>query len=231
MKLDHFFIKQLKVNLNLIFAFLTNLILIIFLIVFFNRQFNFLNQQKDTIANEIKKLNEKKDLILFSENLKTKNLDIDKLNKIFFLLLPNSQDYFSIILALESISKKTNFVVTSYSLNPKESSSNRLSISITGFGDRNAFLNFVENYNFISNRLITIDKLEFSESNLNPDKKISLNFYIDNKNKKEGFFYKLDKKDLELINKILSKINLEEDIESNNQDSISLEYEKKTNPF
>ena len=231
MKLDHFFIKQLKVNLNLIFAFLTNLILIIFLIVFFNRQFNFLNQQKDTIANEIKKLNEKKDLILFSENLKTKNLDIDKLNKIFFLLLPNSQDYFSIILALESISKKTNFVVTSYSLNPRESSSNRLSISITGFGDRNAFLNFVENYNFISNRLITIDKLEFSESNLNPDKKISLNFYIDNKNKKEGFFYKLDKKDLELINKILSKINLEEDIESNNQDSISLEYEKKTNPF
>ena len=231
MKLDHFFIKQLKVNLNLIFAFLTNLILIIFLIVFFNRQFNFLNQQKDTIANEIKKLNEKKDLILFSENLKTKNLDIDKLNKIFFLLLPNSQDYFSIILALESISKKTNFVVTSYSLNPKESSSNRLSISITGFGDRNAFLNFVEDYNFISNRLITIDKLEFSESNLNPDKKISLNFYIDNKNKKEGFFYKLDKKDLELINKILSKINLEEDIESNNQDSISLEYEKKTNPF
>ena len=231
MKLDHFFIKQLKVNLNLIFAFLTNLILIIFLIVFFNRQFNFLNQQKNTIANEIKKLNEKKDLILFSENLKTKNLDIDKLNKIFFLLLPNSQDYFSIILALEGISKKTNFVVTSYSLNPKESSSNRLSISITGFGDRNAFLNFVEDYNFISNRLITIDKLEFSESNLNPDKKISLNFYIDNKNKKEGFFYKLDKKDLELINKILSKINLEEDIESNNQDSISLEYEKKTNPF
>ena len=231
MKLDHFFIKQLKVNLNLIFAFLTNLILIIFLIVFFNRQFNFLNQQKDTIANEIKKLNEKKDLILFSENLKTKNLDIDKLNKIFFLLLPNSQDYFSIILALESISKKTNFVVTSYSLNPRESSSNRLSISITGFGDRNAFLNFVENYNFISNRLITIDQLEFSELNPNSDKKISLNFYIDNKTKKESFFYKLDKKDLELINKILSKINLEEDIESNNQDSISLEYEKKTNPF
>lgn len=231
MKLDHFFIKQLKINLNLIFAFLTNLILITFLIIFFNNQLKFLNQQKNTIVNEIKKLNEKKDLIIFSENLKSKNLDLDKLNKIFFLLLPNSEDYFSIISALERISKKTNFIITSYLLNPKESSSDRLSIAITGFGNRDAFLNFIENYNFIGNRLITIDKLEFSESNLNYDKKIFLNFFIDNKNKKEGFYYKLDKKDLDLINKISSKINLEESNESNNENSSSLEYETKTNPF
>lgn len=231
MKLDHFFIKQLKINLNLILAFLINLILISFLIIFFNNQLKFLNQQKNTITNQIKKLNEKKDLIIFSENLKNKNLDLDKLNKIFFLLVPNSENYFSIVLALERISKKTNFIITRYSLNPKESSSNRLSIAITGFGDRNAFLNFVENYNFIGNRLITIDKLEFSESNLNTDKKIFLNFYIDNNNKNENFFYKLDKKDLELINKILSKIDPEETFDSNNQDSSSLEYETKTNPF
>lgn len=231
MKIDRFFIKQLEKNLNLIIVFLINLVLIIFLIVFFNHQFKLLNQQKSTLTDQIARLSEKRDLILFYESLKNKDLDLDKLNKVLFLLIPNSEDYFSIISALEKISEKTNFKITNYNLNPELSSPGRLSIAITGSGDRNSFLNFIENYNFISNRLITIDKLDFSESNLNQDKKIFLNFYIDKKDNKESLFYKLNQKDFEIINKILSKIELEEAVNSEKENSINLDYETKTNPF
>lgn len=230
MKLDHFFIKQLEKNLNLVIVFLINLVLIILLIIFFGNQDKLFNQQKNILSSEIEKLSKKNDLILFSESLKNKDLDLDKLNKILFLLIPNSEDYFSIALALEKISKKTDFLITNFKLNPELSSQGRLSVAITGSGDRNSFLNFVKDYNFIGNRLITIDKLDFSESNLNLDKRIFLNFYIDEKSNKENL-YKLNKKDFEIINKIISKTELDEAFNFDNENSTSLDYETKTNPF
>lgn len=231
MKLDHFFIKQLEKNLSLVIIFSINLVVIIFLINFFTNQSKLLNQQKNILKTEVEKLSKKRDLILFYESLKNKDLDLDKLNKILFLLIPNSEDYFSIALALEKISNKTNFLITNFMLNPELSSPGQLSVAITGSGDRNSFLNFVKDYNFIGNRLITIDKLDFSESNLNQDKRIFLNFYIDKKSNKENILYKLTMKDFEIINKILSKTELNDAINFDKENSPSLDYETKANPF
>lgn len=230
MKIDHFFIKRLKKNLDIFITFVINLVLVIFLIVFFNHNINFFNQQKEIATNEIKRLKEKNDLIILSDQLKNKNLDLDRLNKLLLLLMPNEEDYFSIILSLEKIAKKTNFLITGYSLNLKNSSPNRLSIAISGKGDRNAFLNFIKDYKFVGGRLITIDKIQYSESNLNPDQKINLNFYSGRKERKD-YFIRLNSGDIELINKIQSSINLEEESIASEEGQKNLEYETKTNPF
>lgn len=230
MKIDYFFIKQLKKNLGIFIVFIINLVLLIFLAVFFNHNINFFNQQKEIINNEIRALKEKNNLIILSKQLKIKNLDLDRLNKLLFFLIPNEEDYFSIILSLEKIAKKTNFLITGYSLNLKNSSPNRLSIAISGKGDRNAFFNFIKDYKFAGGRLITIDRIQYSESNLNPDQKINLNFYSGRKETKDSFI-RLDNNDIELINKIQSSINLDEEIIASEEGQKNFEYETKTNPF
>jgi len=91
-------------------------------------------------------------------------------------LIPNSEDYFSVIYSLEELSKKSNFMITSYSVDIKKTTKERLKIQVTGSGEISSFLSFLENYNFGGGRLITSDKIE-----LNPEKSsdiiINLTFY------------------------------------------------------
>ena len=158
---------------------------------------------------------------------KTDKLDED----VLFLntLIPDTEDYFSIIYALEKLSQKSNFTITGYSVNVKESTPEKIRISVSGTGDSKSLISFLKDYNFSGGRLITSDKVQ-----LDPDYsgsiKIDLTFY----NKKTIGANKLEvsanSSTYRELEELKSKVNFNFD---NNSASSSpdLGYPKKSNPF
>ncbi len=181
------------------------------------------NSKLSVEVNELRtKFNLLNSVIPSSEQL---DRDIKLLNG----LVPEIEDYFSIIYALETLSRKTGFTVTSYTVNMKTSTKEQLKLSITGVGDTNSFMEFLKNYNFAGGRLITSDKIE-----LNPQEstaiKVNLTFY----NKKVALNYnqKLDinPKTIEEIAELRSRVDFSfEDAPTG--ETIDYSYPKKTNPF
>ena len=68
--------------------------------------------------------------------------DLDFLNK----LIPNIEDYFSIVYALEKLSQKSNFIITSYTVSVGSSTAEKLKLNVSGTGDSQTFIDFLKNY-------------------------------------------------------------------------------------
>ncbi|MEK7597619.1 MAG: hypothetical protein AAB441_03150 [Patescibacteria group bacterium] len=158
---------------------------------------------------------------------KSEKLDEDI--KFLNTLIPNAEDYFSIIYALENLSQKSNFIITSYTVNVKASTSEKLRINVTGVGDSQSLINFLKDYNFSGGRLITSDKVQL-DPNFSGSIIIDLTFY----NKKTVVANKLEKppdsniyKELETL-KAKVNFSFESNAETNGPD---LNYPKKSNPF
>lgn len=154
----------------------------------------------------------------------------DKLDKdLNFLntLIPNVEDYFSIIYSLEKLSQKSNFIITEYTVNVEKSIGEKLKLNVTGMGDSQSFINFLKDYNFGGGRLITSDKIQ-----VDPDFfgaiKIDLTFYAKSVLTDKNLAIPDDKvfKELEALE---NKVNFS----FNNiaTDSADLNYQKKSNPF
>jgi len=169
----------------------------------------------------------KKVTLMNTANPKSEKLDEDV--KFLNSLIPDTEDYFSIIFALEQLSKKSNFQITSYSVNVKASTSEKLKINVTGEGDSQSLINFLKNYNFSGGRLITSDKVQ-----LDPDFSgsiiIDLTFY----NKKTPSASKLEvsanSKTYIELDAIKNKVNFDFG-NSVASDSSNLDYPKKSDPF
>lgn len=104
----------------------------------------------------------------------SENLDQDL--QLMTTLIPDSEDYFSIITALETLSQRTNFRIDSYTINLIASTSTRLSLSVTGTGDSDAFLSFLDNYQINGGRLITAEHIAIDPSETG-SLRLELNFY------------------------------------------------------
>ncbi|MEK7634172.1 MAG: hypothetical protein AAB437_04995 [Patescibacteria group bacterium] len=144
-------------------------------------------------------------------------------------LIPNLEDYFSIIYALEKLSRKSNFIVTSYSVTVGESTAQKLKLNVTGTGDSQSFINFLKDYNFGGGRLITSDKIQ-----LDPDFfgsiKIDLTFYTKKVPISQNLETTPDEKVFKELEVLKSKVNFsfEENSASGTPD---FNYPKKRNPF
>lgn len=180
----------------------------------------------NTLEKELQEINSKKNALSFLSN--TSTINIDDYYNIVSSLIPEAENYFTIIYTLNNLADLTNFNITSYSLNLKESTKNKLSIEVTGIGNQSEFLNFLREYNLGGGRLITAEEItlnaeEFSGITLR------LNFY----NQKSSLFQSgnINYED------VLSKIdNLKSKIKFNFQSEVAKEtaveeYPTKTNPF
>jgi len=229
----YYYLILIKENFVYLLTNLLALTLIIFISVF--------NLQKIKESQEkIRQLNQEKDKLL----LKQKNIDYFKKNfsdlninpqeaiKILNQLVPEEEDYFSILYALETLSKKTGFQITAYSINLSSSNNERLNLTVKGNGDVNTFLNFLKEYNVGGGRLITANNLA-----LNPQQaagfKIDLTFY----HKKN---INVDNKDLNLISintdliKKIKEIFEKTEIilkKSSSETTINTNYSRKSDPF
>ncbi|MFZ6034853.1 MAG: hypothetical protein ACOYUB_01735 [Patescibacteria group bacterium] len=146
-------------------------------------------------------------------------------------LIPEVEDYFSIIYALETLSNRTGFIVTSYIVDVKKSTKQQLQLSITGVGDSKSFLEFLKNYNFSGGRLITSDKIE-----LNPQEssaiRINLTFYNKKVNLDYSQKFQINPKTIEEITKLKNKVQFSfSNVRTVEQGEPDYSYTKKTNPF
>lgn len=154
---------------------------------------------------------------------------LDEDIKFLNTLIPNSEEYFSIIYALEKLSQKTNFVIIGYVVNVSESTSEKLNISVTGVGDSQSFVDFLKNYNFAGGRLITSDKVEL-DPNFSGSLIINLTFY----NKKTVSANKLESAPNPNIYSELEELKAKVNFNFNDdatKEVTNFDYPKKKNPF
>ncbi|PJC81284.1 hypothetical protein CO007_05415 [Candidatus Roizmanbacteria bacterium CG_4_8_14_3_um_filter_36_10] len=156
---------------------------------------------------------------------------MDEVNKVFTRLIPNEEDFFSIIVALDTISKKTNFIITGYSINLQTTNKNKLALTIGGAGDNEAFFNFLRDYRYVGGRLITIDKINYNTTTF-AQTQLGVNFYNGNESKSTLITAaKLSQADKKLIKEILNKVTLELKGGDEDKSASSSAYSIKNNPF
>lgn len=199
---------------------------VIFLVTAYSIQKHLLLKEEFNRAkNETSIYKNRVDILRYNKSL-TEN-KIDEYNNLLIGLIPDTENFFSIIYALETISIKSNFIISSYALNLTLSDKEKISIQIEGQGDSTAFISFLENYNFVGGRLITSEKIEFAEGKFSKSR-ISLNFYNKRVMQNTVVVPQLTQKDITLLNSIQNKISVilkPEDL------SLSEDYETKTDPF
>lgn len=144
-------------------------------------------------------------------------------------LIPNSEDYFSIIYALDQLSLKTGFVINSYIVDLTASKVDRLAISVSGLGDSQSFLQFLKEYNTSGGRLITAETIQLDSAN---NGSITLRLYFYNKVASTDKLVATQNysKALENFEKIRSKVAVsirDESTVSTSPDT----YVPKSNPF
>lgn len=144
-------------------------------------------------------------------------------------LIPNVQDYFTIIYALDKLSQRTGFIITEYSINVQNSTREKLRLEVNGTGDSQSFINFLKDYNFGGDRLITSDKIQI-DPNFLGSIKIDLTFYAKSVSTDKKSGVTRDYKFFEELETLKSKVNFSFDSNSelSNPD---LDYPRKSNPF
>ncbi|MDO8609996.1 MAG: hypothetical protein Q7R95_05575 [bacterium] len=209
---------------------LSNVVLLILIIVFVIVNFTKIPQNKEKIANlqnDIKTYQAKLDSLNYvGLNNNELQKDIIFLNK----LVPNVEDYFSIIYALENISTQTNFRIDSYSINLQQSTSNKLKLKISGTGDRTAFVNFLKLYNFAGGRLITADKFELNPQ-LEGSLKIEITLYNNDTSKDSSNISTPSKEAMNQIQQLRHKVEFSLQSASQEATIQNTNYLRKTNPF
>jgi len=215
------------ISKNLVYLISTVLIFIFFLlsIKIGLGKISTLDTKNKSLTTDINALQTKYSLLnnplILEENL---DEDIVFLNQ----LIPNSEDYFSIIYALENLSQKTNFNIVSYNINLSSSTKNRLKLLVSGIGDINSFMNFLETYNFAGGRLITAEKISLSPQIPNLIG-INLTFY----NKKISYNsqaqVKVNENIFEKISTLKKKVSF--NFTQNAEENLDLSYPRKSNPF
>lgn len=224
LKLDYNLQKLIRGNLLPTVTLVVLTAFLVISIVFFIGLYQENTVKINSLQSELTELNKKKELIDFKNQVIENVVDLDHINAVFSQLIPNEEDYFSIITSLEKLSIQTNFIITSYTINLAGSAPGKLAIGIDGQGDPNTFLEFLKVYNFGGSRLLTIDKIEFSQEAFTGSR-ISINVYS---GKGEGAqaLTKLSAEDRKLIQKIALKVQLELKSEE-----AAIDYPTKSNPF
>ena len=184
---------------------------------------------KQALQKDINDLQLKVNFISNEAKIQSEGIDIDAMNALLSKLVPEKEDYFSIIDTFDRLSQSTGFIITSYSLDLTKSTKDKLSIAVEGTGDQNAFLNFLNNYSYGGGRLITVDSIDYQSQgffkitlavNLYSGKAVPVN---------ESSRIDFTDNDRVLLQGIKEKTS-EELIPVSDQ-TASAEYETKTNPF
>lgn len=183
-------------------------------------------EERDMLKQELVGLRTSADTVRQNENSLQQR--IDDYNQVLGTVIPEREDYFTIIFALEKLSQDTGFTIVRYEISLEESKDDRMSLAVEGSGDIDSFLNFLRDYQFKGNRLITNEKIELSESNEGRTR-LSLNFYHKALPGLVQTVKPISEKDINLVQDIQSKITI--NIKPSDEDITDTDYETKENPF
>ena len=220
-------VKRIFINQrNFFLSFIITFILLIIVLVIFGRY----NQQKkevDLLNNEVKMLNNRYDTLKFNKTITEDQ--IKEYNLLLASLVPETEDFFSIIYALEQISLTSNFQITDYVIDVAKITREKLTLTVEGKGNTDDFLKFLQEYQFAGGRLITSDKIQYGGT-ISGSTKITLNFYSKSFTFNETMqIPKLLEVEIKNLSEIKKKIKFQ--FSTSNYQTVETNYKKTTNPF
>jgi hypothetical protein len=218
----------IKQNLAYIVCLVLLLILSVGITFFFVDQIKQVKDNADQLSQEVSSLKANKVMLdkITGENASQLTNDLQIINS----LIPNSEDYFSIIYALDRLSQQTKFVINSYNINVAASNSEKLALTVSGVGDPTAFINFLKSYNVGGGRLITAEKIEIDAAQQG-SVKLQLSFYSKQAlGNTPGQVPNIEKTTAQL-NLIKSKLNFDFAPDQTATESATEPYRTKDNPF
>lgn len=220
-------VKQLQFFVKDNWIILVTLFVFFMMILLVNYSFSALSLARIEEANlkeETKILKNRVDIIKTNSQLKADQIRI--YNQVLSTLIPDNEDTFTIIYALEKIGAETGFVISNYTVNVSATTQNKISLVVGGKGNINTFMEFLKNYNYIGGRLATSETIQFSGTNV--DTQVNLNFY----NKKyvvdQEIVPQLSSQDLDMLQKIKEKIKINF---VTPESEVNSDYEITNNPF
>lgn len=202
-----------------------SLVVIFMLVSFSYKTFKESKNQLDILQEEVALLKNRSDTLKYNKTLTEDQLTT--YNKILTSLIPETEDYFSIIYALETIAQQTGFEIVTYTINLSRTSPEKMSINVEGRGNLTSFLNFLQNYEYTGGRLITSERIEFSGVSFT-NTRVALNFYNKKFTFNESVIPQLSQKDIAKLEEIKNKVQIT--FKEEGEDAAS-DYETKSNPF
>jgi len=203
-------------------------LLVLFSVVFlFYMRFNTTRKEVDLMNNEVNLLKRRYDTLKYNKSL-TQDQIIDY-NKLLASLVPETEDFFSIIYALEEVSSVSKFNITTYVIDVGNTTNERIVLSVEGSGNPDSFLTFLQEYQFAGGRLITSDKIQYGGGS-SQNTRVTLTFY----NKRFTFnesvqVPQFSKEELAALDVINKKVKFE--FSSSGYQTINTDYPINTNPF
>ncbi len=201
--IDRYTMSLIKENLIYLVLLIINIIFLLVVNIVFKENILTKKQQIEDFESEIKTYRAIKSQI---DSLDISTQKIDEYYQLVNLFLPEQQNIFSIIAALERLSEQTGFRIISYNIVPPNENSEEFVIKISGESSPQQFLEFLRKYTFDSGRLITAKQIEYLAENTNPA--IELTFYSKKQDSKiDPIQITLpSQEDIEYIENIASKI-------------------------
>ncbi len=187
---------------------------------------NFLKTQAELISTQTEVDGLDKKVRVLESNKALTQSQITNYNKLLTQLIPDQEDYFSILFALEQLSEKTGFKIIGYSIQLSESSPEKLQVQVQGDGDSEAFLKFLNDYKFAGGRFITNESISYTSGQVGQIH-LALNFYSKKVNPGEGELAVLTPKQIDLMQEIQSKTT----VVFKDAEPVVTSYPTKSNPF
>ncbi len=209
----------------IVFSVIVAAVIFLFLILSL-KNYQIVQEEISTVSAETEKLKTRVDTLKKGKTL-VEN-EIDEINQLFSILIPDSEDFFSIIYALEKISQETGFAIEEYSLG-FGTNAEKTPITINGTGDIDSFMNFLKSYQFAGGRFATSESINFSNAKFSSTQ-VVLNFYSKKVSVDTETAPIITDKDTNFIKKIKAKIKIKFK-DKTNEVPLKEDYDTKTNPF
>lgn len=211
---------------QMILSFVVFLLLLIVVFIFYAR-FNAQKKEVDLMSGEVLMLSNRFNTLKYNKTLTEDQ--IKEYNKLLASLIPETEDFFSIIYALEEISRVSHFIITDYAIDVNKTNREKLTLTAEGRGNSEEFLNFLQQYQFAGGRLVTSDQIQYGGRN-SGSTRITLNFY----SKRFAFnetvqVPQLSKEEIQKLEVIKKKITLQ--FSSSDYQTVTTDYAIKNDPF
>lgn len=227
LKIDRYTAALLKENFLSFILIFVSVMVLIFIKNYYFSIYKKNKEKLNQLKTEIEKLERAKKQL---EKFYSITNDVDKYYQTVNLLLPDKENIFTIISALENLSSTTGFYISGYTLSPvNEDNTVVTEVTITGFGNSQALLNLLKNYNFGSGRFITMEKVNY-KSSLESTIKLVFKFHTRKSPELKDIsqIISIDDEDLNWLENISNRVKWENLIPVYANDII---YRTKSNPF
>lgn len=221
--IDPYTLRLIRENLFYFFSLIISILVLVYVFNYQIRDFFSYQKKISDINQELTELQTKREIVY---SYKPEELDV--LIKTINALLPQQEDYFSIMSAIENISSRTGFRVLSYAVRFSQASRDKVTLEVEGYGTPDALIQFLQNYQYQGGRLITMDEIEFAPQSQKTS--FTLNFYAKEAKISSSGPLKIDKKIIDLVKKISGELSLSTTA-STLEGQIEEIYSPKQNPF